>query len=169
VGLALGGLPGSLLAFVAAYGWHRRRRPIPVESDLRLFLLLMQIELRSGQSVLGALREVSALIPDDTELRRAARMATVAGLGAAQASQHGPLRGVLAQLGRAQRSGSSLEGTLTRLLDQQLAEERAHRLARARALPVKLMIPLTMVMLPGLVLLLYAPSLLGTIRDLAGL
>jgi hypothetical protein len=35
-------------------------------------------------------------------------------------------------------------------------------------LPVKLMLPVTLLMLPGLVLLLYGPSLLGMFSELTG-
>jgi hypothetical protein len=53
-------------------------------------------------------------------------------------------------------------------MDEDLARERAKRLAKARSLPVRLMIPLTLLVLPGLVLLLYAPSLVQLFDDLTG-
>jgi hypothetical protein len=55
-----------------------------------------------------------------------------------------------------------------RLLDNELAADRTERIARARTIPTRLMIPVTLLMLPGLVLLLYAPSLLGLFEDLTG-
>jgi hypothetical protein len=54
------------------------------------------------------------------------------------------------------------------MLENELAADRARRVARARTLPVRLMIPLTLLMLPGLILLLYAPSLLAMFEDLTG-
>ena len=54
------------------------------------------------------------------------------------------------------------------MLDTELAAEKARRIARARSLPVKLMIPVTLLMLPGLVLLLYGPSLLSMFSELTG-
>ncbi len=75
---------------------------------------------------------------------------------------------MLVQLARAKRSGASLGSTVSRLIDDELAGERTARLARARSLPVRLMIPVTLLMLPGLILLLYAPALLRLLTDLAG-
>jgi hypothetical protein len=74
----------------------------------------------------------------------------------------------MAQLARAQRSGSPLVGTVRRLIEDDLSAERARRLAKARTLPTRLMLPVTLLMLPGLVLLLYAPSLIGLYEDLLG-
>jgi hypothetical protein len=54
------------------------------------------------------------------------------------------------------------------MLDAHLAAERARKLARARTLPTRLMIPVTLLMLPGLILAIYAPSLLATFNDLTG-
>ena len=76
------------------------------------------------------------------------------------------LRPIVAQLARAQRSGSSLTSSMRTMLEQDLARFRAARLAKARSLPVKLMIPITLLMLPGLVLLLYAPGLIETFSQL---
>jgi hypothetical protein len=41
-------------------------------------------------------------------------------------------------------------------------------LVKARSLPVKLMVPITLLMLPGLVLVIYAPTLFGLFSDLTG-
>jgi hypothetical protein len=54
------------------------------------------------------------------------------------------------------------------LLDADIAAERSRRLERARSLPVRLIIPITLLVLPGMVLLLYAPSLLRLFADLSG-
>jgi hypothetical protein len=54
------------------------------------------------------------------------------------------------------------------MLEVRLAADKASRIARARTLPVRLMIPVTLLMLPGLILLLYAPSLLAMFDDLTG-
>ena len=63
---------------------------------------------------------------------------------------------------------ASLAGTVHRMIDTDLAEERSRRLARARSLPTRLMIPVTLLMLPGAVLLGYAPSLIAVFDDLVG-
>lgn len=158
-----------VLALVA--GWivvSRRARAGRSEPSLRLILIVVLVEIRSGRSVLSALQTAAARLPGNAGLVRVARLATVAGLSVAV--QHSPdsLRSALYQLARAQRSGASLSETVRRMIDDDLAEERARRLARARSLPTRLMVPVTLLMLPGLVILLYAPSLLALFDEMLG-
>jgi hypothetical protein len=54
------------------------------------------------------------------------------------------------------------------MIEADIAAEKARRVARSRSLPVRLMIPLTLLLLPGLVLLLYAPSVLRLFEELSG-
>jgi Type II secretion system (T2SS), protein F len=131
-------------------------------------MLLLLVELRSGRSVLSSLMTVAETFPTYGALRKVARVAMVEGLATAIPEADEALRPVVAQLSRAQRSGASLSGAMRRMLENGMAEERARKIARARALPVRLMVPVTLLMLPGLVLLLYAPSLLASFEDLTG-
>ncbi|HEX6947645.1 MAG TPA: type II secretion system F family protein [Acidimicrobiia bacterium] len=156
------------LAVVCAGLLIRRPRLDPRPVPLRLVLIVILIEIRSGRSVLASLQAASARLPEHADLARAARLASVAGLSASVAVAPRDLRPLLAQLARAQRSGASLAGTVRRLIDDDLAEERTERLARARSLPARLMIPVTLLMLPGVVLLVYAPSLIAVFEDLVG-
>ncbi len=168
LGLTLAGPPGALIGCVGQLVWTRLRSRAdqPGPPPRRVVLIILLVELRSGQSVLGALRNCATALPEHRDLARVARVAAVSGL--AQAVEHAPddLRPVVAQLARAQRSGSSLAGTVRRLLDDDLKEERTSRLSRARSLPARLMIPVTLLMLPGVVLLLYGPSLFSLYTDL---
>lgn len=169
VGVVIAGPVGGLMGGLAPLVWSKlaatRRVPDP---PINLVLLLLLVQLRSGLSVLAALLEVSEAIPRYESLRRVARVARVSGLVASIPYADDALRPVVAQLARAQRSGASLGGAVRRMLETGLAAERARRIARARTLPVRLMIPVTLLMLPGLILLLYAPSLLGMFGDLTG-
>lgn len=168
IGLALAGPVGAVVGGLASLvAVKSRRRQIP-DPPIRLVLLLLLVQLRSGASVLAALIAVSQALPSYLSLRRVARVAQVSGLVAAIGHGDDQLRPVLAQLTRAQRSGASLSGAVRRMLEAELATERTNRLAKARTLPVRLMIPVTLFMLPGLVLLLYAPSLLAMFDDLTG-
>jgi hypothetical protein len=167
-GWVVGGLP---LAVVMAVSTRFIPSMVPKpsgRSDARLVLLLLLVELRSGLSVLAAMQSVSLRLDDDVNLRAVVRVATVSGLTRSIELANPALRPVIAQLARAQRSGSSLSTTVRLMLDQDIASDRARRLSRARALPVRLMIPMTLLVLPGLVLMLYAPSLLGLLDDLTG-
>lgn len=149
-------------------GRARQRRVVIDEAvRLRVIVMLMLVEVRSGSSVLAALQSTSERLPDDVNLRKVARFASVSGLVATLPICDDALRRVIAQLARAQGSGAPVAETIRRILDQDLARYRSSRLAKARALPVKLMIPVTLLMLPGLVLVLYAPSLIRTFVQLA--
>ncbi len=144
---------------------RRRKRAVPT----RLVLLVVLSEIRAGRSVLAALQAASARLPGHAELHRMVRLAAVAGLSTAVPAAPNSLRSVMSQLARAQRSGASLAGTVHRLIDTDLADERSRRLAKARSLPTRLMIPVTLLMLPGMVLLAYAPSLIAMFDDLVGI
>lgn len=151
--------------------WRTRRADRVRKTDeatrMRLVLMLVLVELRSGLSVLAALQSASERLPEDRILRRVARVASVSGLVASLPICDDPLRRLIAQLARASGSGGSVSEAIRRILDQDLAQYRSDRLARARAIPVKLMVPVTLLMLPGLVLALYAPSLIGTFSQLS--
>ncbi len=155
----------TLLVLAGWLAWRRRAEPVE-EPPLRIVLVLLLVELRSGQSVLGALQRSATALPDHAGLARVARVAAVTGLTAAVAHAPDDLRPVVAQLARAQASGASLVGTVRRLLEADLAEERSRRLARTRSLPARLMIPVTLLMLPGTVLLVYGPSVVDLYHGL---
>ena len=80
----------------------------------------------------------------------------------------GEMKVVLSQLARAQKSGAALGDTVRSMIEADIAAEKATRVARSRSLPVRLMLPITLLLLPGLVLLIYAPSMLRVFQDLSG-
>lgn len=166
VGLVLGGVPGALVGVLGALAWRRRRKskepPRP-----RLVMMLLLVELGSGASVLAALQRTSDRLPEHGELHLVARVATVSGLTAA-IGRATTLRPIISQLARAQRSGAPLASSVRRLLESDISAERTRRLSRAKSLPVRLMVPVSLLMLPGVILLLYAPSLIQTFDQLAG-
>ena len=168
VGLAAAGPIGALLGGVLPWGYRTLRSSRKGGPPRRLFLILLLVEVRSGMSVLASLHGVAGMMKDHPEVERIARVASVSGLSEAISHAGPELRPILAQLARSQRSGASLSDSLRGLLERDLAAERARRLARARSLPVRIMIPVTLLMLPGLVLLLYAPALVGLLTDLTG-
>lgn len=168
VGLAVAGPPGALLG-VGLHGvvlLRSRFRRTP--TALRPILIVLLVELRSGRSVLGALQTVAEMFPGQRDLVLAARVATISGLTEAVVVTKGELRGVLSQLARAQRSGAALADTVRSMIEADIAAEKTQRVARSRSLPVRLMIPITLLLLPGLVLLFYAPSMLRLFQELSG-
>lgn len=167
-GLVLAGPLGAAIGSLLPLLVDRWRQRPPADPPVRLVLLLLLVGLRSGLSVLASLMEASSTLPGYAALRSVARMARVSGLAESLDYCDDALRPLLSHLARAQRSGASLSGAVRRMLDNELAAEKAQRIARARALPIKLMLPVTLLMLPGLVLLLYGPSLLSMFSDLTG-
>jgi len=167
LGLVVGG-PGLAIAIVIVSMLGRFRSRKRVAPPIRPVLLVLLVELRGGRSTLAALQHASAVFPGHRELTLAARLATVKGLTAAVEECQGDIRVLVAQLARAQRSGSPVADTVRSLLDADIAAERTRRLERARSLPVRLIMPITLLVLPGMVLLLYAPSLLRLFADLSG-
>lgn len=167
VGLLLAGLPGALIGMLVALAWRLPPKTTAPPSP-RLVMMLLLVELGSGASVLAALQRTSDRLPDHAELRLVARFATLAGLTAAVGKASPQLRPIVSQLARAQKSGAPLAPAVRRLLDSDLAAERSRRISRARSLPIRLMIPVSLLMLPGLILILYAPTLIRTFDRLTG-
>jgi Type II secretion system (T2SS), protein F len=167
IGLVVAGLPGALLGICLHAGFRLRNRLQKRPPLLRPILIVLLIELRSGRSVLGALQTVGRSFPGHAELRLAARVATISGLGQAALLMTGEMKGVLSQLARAQKSGAALGDTVRSMIDADIAAEKARRVARSRSLPVRLMLPMTLLLLPGLVILIYAPSMLRIFQDLS--
>jgi Type II secretion system (T2SS), protein F len=168
IGLVVAGLPGAVLGVCLHAGFRLRHRLKKRPSLLRPVLIVLLVELRSGRSVLGALQTVGGSFPGHAELRRAVRVATISGLSQASVLMTGELKGVMSQLARAQKSGAALGDTVRSLIEADIAAEKARRVARSRSLPVRLMLPMTLLILPGLVLLIYAPSMLRLFQDLSG-
>ena len=164
-GLALAGLPGMVLGGMAGHLWgvRPRRKAAP---PIRSILMLLLVELRSGQSALGALQSLSAAFPDHEDLTRGVRVATLEGLTAAVGDTSGEIRRVFSQMARSQRSGAPLLDAVRTLMERDIAAERSRRMERARSLPVRLLVPTALLLLPGLVLMLYAPALLRLLGDL---
>jgi pilus assembly protein TadC len=165
-GLVLGGPLFSLGLGFGLLVWRYRGRK-PVAGPIRPVLLMLLVELRSGYSVLAALQSVATRFPHHRELRAVATMATVAGLDRAVDVSNGEVRVLMAHLTRASARGASAADAVRRMLDSDVAREKAQRLNRARALPVRLMVPLALLVLPGVVLLAYGPILVSLIQDLA--
>ena len=166
-GLAIGGPIGASLGALAFVGFQMRRtRAAP--TGTRPILMMLLVELRSGHSVLSALQSASDRFGDHRELNQATRVATVSGLESAMDAVSGEFRSLLLHLRRAQLSGSSAADVVRRMLESDLAREKALRLAKTRSLPVRLMIPTTLFVLPGVILLAYGPGLVTLLTDLVG-
>jgi len=166
VGLSIGGpLPAVVLPLLIIVVRRYRNRPRQV--PIRPVLLLVLVELRAGRSVLSALQSASAAFPQSADLSVASRVASVSGLPAAVEVSPGETGRLLAQLARCQRSGSPAADTVRSMLESDIEAERTRRIERARGLPIRLMIPMALLVLPGMILLMYAPTLLRMWHDMS--
>lgn len=164
--LVVGG-PLAVVAFGTGWLIWRRRPRRRLAPAMRPLLMMMLVELRSGLSVLAALQSVSTRFPAEGEFATSVRVAAVLGLDAAVGKAHGEVKVMLAHLSRAVASGGSAADAIRRMIDSDLAREKALRLARTRSLPVQMMLPVSLLLLPGVVLVSYGPVLLALIDDLA--
>lgn len=132
---------------------------------MRPILMMLLIELRSGKSVLAALQTVADRFADQSALRRSVNVAAVSGIASAIAISEGRVLLLLTQLAGAQTSGSSAADAVRRMLESDAARDRALQLAKTKSLPVRLMVPLTLLILPGVVLLAFGPTLIDVLNQ----
>ena len=122
--------------------------------------LSLNCALERAGSVLGARQaaEVEAV------LRDAQRM----GLAAALARSRGSMAPLFERLARAQVSGAPLAATVAGFAAEDRDLRRAERIEAARKLPVRLTIPLALLVLPGFVVLTSGPAAVGSLQRMLG-
>jgi tight adherence protein C len=94
----------------------------------------------------------------EIEVRHVVRMIRIDGAASSLTAADGAARRLYRIAARAAASGAAMLEPMRRLSDQLLAEQHASRLERARRLPVLMLFPLTLLILPGFVLLVIAPA-----------
>lgn len=163
------GLAPLGLAWWGIRGWTRNRRSEDrLDEDLTLLAELVALGLSAGLSTAGALRSAGRHVGPGlraevvTLLRRAHRH----GLAAALSEAPGKSRRLWLQLARAHHSGTPVGAAVAAFLDQRRDEERVRRLESARRLPVRLLFPLTLLVLPGLLLVIVAPGIQAALERL---
>ena len=161
LGLALGGA-------VMLWGSSIPRPTRSKEFPLAHLAALLEVAVAGGLSVFGALREVAALVGGEAaaEVNAALRAARSVGLAEALQSNHGPLAPLLRPLARPVRTGAAAQPVLSGLRRSIEAQQLTDLEARLERLPVKLVFPLALLMLPGLLLMIVAPSLLDVFSRL---
>ena len=156
IGLVAGGL------LLARRLRARTERARVVSEDRAALAELTAIGLTGGLAIQPALeiaaRGVGGPIQEETQaLLRQARMS---GMAAAMGSANGTSRDFYRAIGRAAATGSSLVDTVVRIADETYADINAARMQEVRRLPVTMLFPLTLLILPGFLLLTVAPALL---------
>ncbi len=137
--------------------------------DLALLCELTAIGLMGGlgvQSALGlAAAHVGGRLGDETADRL--RVARIKGLAETMATAQGLGRRLYVAVGRVAASGASALDPVSRLADDLHAELAAERLQEVRKRPVTMLFPLTLLVLPGFLLLTVAPAIVGAFDRLS--
>lgn len=139
-----------------------RRAGRRLRREALLLAELAHLGLVAGLSIPVALHQAATGVGGATgaEALSALRAARASGLsralGAAGASSH-----LLRVLAHALRTGSSAAPAVAAHASELRRELRAEELARARRLPVRLLLPLALLILPGFVVLTLGPAVLA--------
>ncbi|MGH8875039.1 MAG: type II secretion system F family protein [Acidimicrobiia bacterium] len=189
------GLGGALLlgepvvGAVAGAGWlgwwlvarmgARRARARESEEAVDALARVLVISLSAGLPLAAALEMSVPQLPDPVSgevravLRRARRHGIAAALSQPAAIPGCPgslpdqyCRRLFLQLARAQLTGAPVAATVAGFLEGRRSAARSRALEEARRLPVKLLVPLTLLVLPGFIALTVGPTFVSTLRRL---
>ena len=132
-----------------------RVRRLRDHADEPTFTELVAMALTAGHGFEGAV-QVAASAVGGTVAERARR--------ALRSGPGGNAPAVFAVAERARESGAPLGDSVALLAERQRAERMEIVRTAARRLPVRLVLPLTLLILPGTVLLTMTPVLLGAVE-----
>lgn len=154
----------------AMKAWRARRRiDRPVgEGDVDQLAALVVIGLTASHTLAGALEAAAVQLgaPIEAEVEDLLRRGKAKGLAGALAETEGPLSPLTRQLSRAQVTGAPMAGAVAAFLDTRRAAVRAGLMESARTLPVRLIVPVSLFLLPGFVVLLMGPFVLDQVAGL---
>ena len=167
-----------LLSAVAAAAWslHARRRsgeggPVgDLAGDLQALSGALVVGAAAGLSLQASLASARAAVGPrhGSELEDVLRSARPIGLAAALARADGTASPLFGRLARAQVSGAPLAATVAAFATEERDARRAVAIEAARKLPVRLTIPLALLVLPGFLLLTAGPAAVGSIQRMLG-
>ncbi|MCY3538727.1 MAG: hypothetical protein F4Y75_02830 [Acidimicrobiia bacterium] len=156
----------------------RRRRSLrserlaqaQAERELEVLTHSMKIGLSGGLSPASALAlSRQGLITSlGHEVDLVLRQAVEGGLTASLLNTTGVGGRLFRQIGAAHLSGSPLDLVLTAQAAEYRHATRSAAVERARRLPVKMVLPLTLLMLPGLLILMVSPLVLPSVARIFG-
>ncbi len=139
----------------------RQTRQGAIAADRELLLLSQSvgIGLRAGLAPIPALHRAADLLTSDlgAEVQRVLRHGALVGAGPALSAGAGRAGVLFRMIGRAVQTGSPLAAAVDATTAEIVRDRLATRLTTVRKLPVRLMIPLTLCILPGFVLMTLGP------------
>lgn len=163
-GVIVAGVPGGVAA-VMTMAVIARRKPRPPRVDTAAVAARLLVMVGTGMGVIPALAGAATSVEGvDTVVRRARRL----GSAAALAGAGGPLAPLLRHLADAVAAGAPLEPAIRSYIDSERRRRQVVAVERARRLPVRLMIPMTLLVLPGFVLMTYGPAFIDLVTSLLG-
>ena len=119
-------------------------------------ILVLDSEHREARTRLGHKRDASGwIVPEES----GASVKDFPG---------GSQEGLRKRLGEAAASGAPLEPAIRAYIDGERRHRHTGAIERARRLPVRLMIPMTLLVLPGFVVMVYGPAVVALVADLIG-
>lgn len=151
---------------VARNRWLRARRDGQIErhadSDVALLADLLGLGLTAGLSLRAAIDIAAPQVaaPVQADLAAMCRRIDRSGLAAGLAGTSGRLEGLARVAAGAAVSGAPLAPAVAAFSKVRRHADHATRMERARRLPVRLLLPLALLILPGFVLLAVGPAVL---------
>jgi hypothetical protein len=163
----LGG-PWAVIAVAAAAAGMARRPRAETASGPLLLADQVALGLRAGLTLEGSLRAAAPDLPPalQAEVGGVLRRARSRGMAAALAASGGGGAPLYRITERAVRTGAPLAAAVEALAGELRHEDHSRRVADARRLPVRMLLPLALLILPGFVLALVGPALVGGLARL---
>jgi tight adherence protein C len=167
-------LPMVLAIAVGGVGfrWRRlrqqRRDAGGLADGVVLLGELVSLGLGAGLPFLGAVARAADEFTEPLagEVRQVIRTARIKGSSHALAAASGHSGPLFRLVARAVATGSPVANAVTAFVLESRRARRADRLATAKRLPVRLLVPLTLLILPGFVVLTLGPALLSGLERL---
>lgn len=160
-----------VVASLVALGRPPRRRlraDVPAAEDLEALATLLVLGLDAGMTTLTAITWALAYAPRvlAAEAAVVVRRARLDGLATGLRSAVGHSADLFHSLASPVETGAEVSSMLEAFRERMAADAAAEAEARMSRLPVKLIFPLALLMLPGLVLMVAAPALVEVITRL---
>jgi hypothetical protein len=156
----------------AAWRWRLaagRRARLQAEREAATMLAdLVALGLTAGLSLRAAFAAAGPLVGGDIAEEAAALLDAMdrSGVAGALAAADGSLGDLSRVAANAASSGAPLAAAVAAFAATRRHEDHAARVAAARRLPVRLLLPLTLLILPGFVVLAVGPALLQALARL---
>ena len=175
-GAALAPVPSVVAAAgTALVGWRgrlarRRRAEAALDAELVVLADLVALGLTAGLPPRAAFETAAGLVGPAlaAEVRSVVHDADRRGMAAALADARGRVSRLCRLLARAVVSGAPAADAVESYASELRHADHASRLADARRLPVRLLLPLSLLILPGFVVLAVGPAVIDAFERLGG-